>query len=99
MRRYGNPYANYEDYYEWRVEFTDLEVFRLADALGDCVWEIVVRWVRFPRDSVGVQLVSATDSIGANIAEGHGSGTPAENRRFGRYAKRSLNETRFWLRR
>jgi four helix bundle protein len=48
---------------------------------------------------VGLQLVRAADSIGSNIAEGHGSGTPAENRRFVRYAKRSLNETRFWLRR
>jgi four helix bundle protein len=81
------------------VEFTELEVFRLAESLGDCVWNIVVKWSTFPRNCVGVQLVRAADSIGANLAEGHGSGTPAENRRFVRYAKRSLNETRFWLRR
>jgi four helix bundle protein len=81
------------------VEFTELEVYQLAENLGDCVWDIVVKWYSFARNSIGVQLVRAADSIGANIAEGHGSGSPAENRRFVRYAKRSLNETRYWLRR
>ena len=46
-----------------------------------------------------MQLVKAADSIGANIAEGTGRGTPGENRRFVRISRGSLNETKYWLRR
>jgi four helix bundle protein len=79
--------------------FEELEVFKLAEKLADEVWDIVVKWQYFDRDTVGKQLVEATDSIGANIAEGAGRGTPKENQRFIRIARGSLNETRFWLRR
>jgi four helix bundle protein len=48
---------------------------------------------------VGKQLVKAADSVGANIAEGTGRGTFADNRRFVRIARGSLNETKHWLRR
>ena len=41
----------------------------------------------------------SADSIGANIAEGYGRGTGADNRRFVRTARGSLNETQHWLRR
>ena len=41
----------------------------------------------------------SADSIGANIAEGVGRGTYADNKRFVRNARGSLNETKHWLRR
>jgi four helix bundle protein len=46
-----------------------------------------------------MQLVKAADSIGANIAEGAGRGTPKENKRFVRISRGFLNETKYWLRR
>jgi four helix bundle protein len=48
---------------------------------------------------VGKQLVRAVDSIGANIAEGTGRGTFADNKRFVRIARGSLNESKHWSRR
>ncbi|MBI3462811.1 MAG: four helix bundle protein [Planctomycetes bacterium] len=79
--------------------FSELDVYRLAEALADKVWELVAGWDYFAKSTVGRQLVRAADSIGANIAEGHGRGSYMENRRFVRIARGSLNETRHWLRR
>ena len=82
-----------------RTNFESLKVFRLAEELADEVWKIVREWDRFSRDTVGKQLVWAADSIGANIAEGTGRGSFQDNRRFVRYSRGSLNETKHWLRR
>ena len=52
--------------------FEDLEVYQLAEELGDQVWDIVIVWPAFAKNSLGYQLVKAVDSIGANLAEGFG---------------------------
>ncbi|MDY6990433.1 MAG: four helix bundle protein [Thermodesulfobacteriota bacterium] len=83
-----------------RIEsFEDLEVYRLAENLGDRIWDVVSKWEDFPKRSLGYQLVKSADSIGANIAEGFGRFHFAENRQFARIARGSLCETRHWLRR
>ena len=79
--------------------FEDLDIFRLAETMADDIWQIVCTWKYFEKDTVGKQLVSSADSIGANIAEGAGRGTPKDNKRFVRIARGSLNETKFWIRR
>jgi len=79
--------------------FEDLDIFRLAEEIADRLWKIVCTWKYFEKDTVGKQLVSAADSVGANIAEGAGRGTPKDNQRFVRIIRGSLNETKFWLRR
>jgi len=79
--------------------FESLAVYQLSEKLADAVWDMVVGWAGFPKDTVGKQLVRAADSIGANISEGSGRGSFQDNRRFVRIARGSLNETRHWLRR
>ena len=79
--------------------FETLRVYVLAEALADSIWEIVVRWELFARETLGKQLARSADSIGANIAEGTGRGSYQDNRRFVRIARGSLYETRHWLRR
>ena len=81
------------------VSFEDLHVYQLAETLADDVWNIVIAWDAFARDTVGNQLAKSADSIGANIAEGTGRGSYQDNRRFRRIARGSLYETRHWLRR
>lgn len=80
-------------------KFEDLYVFQLAEQLANDVWDVVVTWDYFAKDTVGKQLVRAADSIGANISEGSGRGSHKDNQRFVKIARGSLNETRFWLRR
>jgi four helix bundle protein len=79
--------------------FENLRVYNLSEVVADQIWDFVVTWDSFAKDSVGRQLVRAADSIGANIAEGHGRGTYKDNRHFVRIGRGSLNETRHFLRR
>ncbi len=79
--------------------FEKLRVYQLSEKLADDVWNIVMTWKPFAKDTVGKQLVRASDSVGANIAEGVGRGTFPDTRRFVRIARGSLHETQHWLRR
>jgi four helix bundle protein len=82
-----------------RTNFEKLRVYQLSEQLADQIWEIVLGWNSFARITVGRQLVSAADSVGANISEGAGRGRFLDNKRFVRIARGSLNETQHWLRR
>lgn len=82
-----------------RTHFENLQVYKLAEKLADEIWQLVLAWDYFPRDTVGKQMIRAADSVGANIAEGTGRGSFQDNRRFARMVRGSLNETRHWLRR
>jgi four helix bundle protein len=79
--------------------FENLRVYQLSEKVADHVWDLVVGWDSFARQAVGMQLLRAADSVGANIAEGHGRGTYKDNRHFARIGRGSLNETRHFLRR
>lgn len=82
-----------------RTKFESLRVYQASEQLSDEIWNIVMRWERFPKDTIGKQLVRAADSVGANIAEGEGRGSYQDNRRFIKIARGSLQETQHWLRR
>jgi four helix bundle protein len=82
-----------------RTNFAKLEAYQLAEKLADEVWKAVVGWDQFAKETVGKQIVRAADSVCANILEGLGRGSFADNRRFVRTARGSLNETTHFLRR
>ena len=69
-----------------RTNFEKLQVYQLSEKLADNVWNIVIAWDSFARDTVGKQIVRAADSIGANISEGSSRGSIQDNRRFVRIA-------------
>jgi len=81
------------------TSFENLKVYQMSEVLSDNIWQIVIKWDSFARDTIGKQVVRAADSIGANIAEGTGKGSFQDNRRFVKVARGSLYETRHWLRR
>jgi len=77
-------------------KFEELEVYQLAEKLSDMIWDIVIKWDSFPRGTVGVQYVDASDSVGANIAEGYGKGSFADRSRYAKISRGSLFETKHW---
>lgn len=79
--------------------FEDLRILQSAEACADKIWKHVVQWNEFARDVVGKQMASATDSIGANIAESFGRFNFGEKLQFLYYARGSLFETKYWLNR
>lgn len=82
-----------------RTGFENLRIYILAEEIADLIWNITVKWDYFAQNTVGKQIVNAADSIGANLAEGTGRGSFADNRRFAKIARGSLFEMKHWLRR
>lgn len=70
-----------------RPDFEELQVYKLAEKLANKIWEIVIRWDDFAKDTIGKQIVRAVDSIGANIAEGRGRYNYQDNKRFVKMAR------------
>jgi four helix bundle protein len=78
--------------------FLDLEVYQLSEKLANMVCKAVSSWDNFHKYSLGQQIVRSADSIGANIAEGYGRHTLADQARFVVIARGSLYETIHWYR-
>ena len=77
----------------------ELDLLREAEGIADAVWEMVKAWQSFERQTLGSQLVRSADSIGANIAESYGRYHFGDKIQFLYYARGSLFETKYWLRR
>jgi len=74
-----------------------LEVFQIANEIGDIIWTEDAKWSYFEKDTIGKQFVRSADSISANIAEGYGRYFFKENIQFCYYSRGSLLETKVWL--
>ena len=80
------------------IPLDELIVYQRAMNLGDSVWSIVNNWDGFAKHTIGRQLVRSTDSVSANIAEGHGRYHYGDRRQFAYYARGSLYESETWIR-
>jgi four helix bundle protein len=79
------------------MKLEELQVYQLAMDLGESIWEIVIAWNYFEKDTIGKQLVRAADSVAANLSEGFGRFFYKENKQFCYYSRGSLYETKTWL--
>ena len=77
-------------------KFEELEVYRLAEKLSDLIWEMVIKWDYFQRNTLGMQYVDACDSISSNISEGYGKGSFADRSGYAKISRGSLFETIHW---
>ncbi|MGD8779250.1 MAG: four helix bundle protein [Ignavibacteria bacterium] len=79
------------------MELEELQVYKLSMELGEKIWDIVIQWSYFEKDTIGKQLVKAADSVAANISEGYGRYHFKENINFCYYSRGSLFETKTWI--
>jgi four helix bundle protein len=79
------------------LKVTDIKAYQSAFALSNEVWEIVIKWKIFEKDTLGKQFVRAIDSISANIAEGFGRHHKNDKIKFYIIARGSLLECMDWI--
>ena len=79
------------------MKLEELQVYQLSMDIGERVWEIVIGWDYFLKDTIGKQLVRAIDSVAANLSEGFGRYHYKEAKHFSYYSRGSLYETKTWL--
>lgn len=79
------------------MKLEELRVYQMSMELGEKVWNIVINWDYFLKDTIGKQLVRASDSIAANLSEGFGRYHYKETINFNYYSRGSLYETKTWL--
>lgn len=78
------------------LQLNDIDSYKIAFHLSNYVWDIVIIWDYFAKDTVGKQFVRAIDSISANIAEGFGRFGKKDKIKFYRYAFGSIKESLDW---
>jgi four helix bundle protein len=78
------------------LKLNDIDAYKNSFNLSNYVWDIVIKWDYFAKDTVGKQFVKAVDSISANIAEGFGRYTKKDKIKFYRYSSGSVYESLDW---
>jgi len=79
------------------IKLGSLEIYKLSVELSDTIWKIYSGMDWHDKKILGDQLIRATDSIGANIAEGYGRFHYLDRIRFYYNARGSLLEIKHWI--
>lgn len=80
-----------------RVPMIDTDLVVRSRKLANRAWTLAQGWNSFAQITIGKQLVSAVDSVGANLVEGDGRATENDTLRFFAIARGSLREVEYWL--
>jgi four helix bundle protein len=78
------------------LKLNDIEAYKSAFKLSNYVWELVIKWNHFERDTVGKQFTRSIDSVSANISEGFGRYFKKDKILFYRIARGSVYESLDW---
>ena len=78
------------------LKLGDISAYKIAFILSNYVWDVVIKWDYFAKDTVGKQFVKTVDSISANIAEGFGRYGKKDKIKFYKYSFASLKESFDW---
>lgn len=79
------------------MELKNLRVYNISMEFGEKIWNIVLKWNYLAVDTIGKQMIKASDSIAANISEGFGRYHIKEIRHFCYISRGSLFESKTWI--
>lgn len=79
------------------MKLEELRVYQLSMSIAEEIWNIVIIWDFFAKETIGKQLVKSVDSVAANLSEGYGRFFYKESKQFCYYSRGSLYETKTWL--
>src|SRR3989339_2151675 len=78
------------------LNLKDIDCYILSYRLSNYVWEIIIKWDYFTKNTIGSQFTRAIDSISANIAEGFGRYFVKDKVNFYRFSRGSIMESLDW---
>ncbi len=79
------------------MKLEEFGVYTDAMKMSEEIWNIVMKWDYFAKDTIGKQLVRSADSATANLSEGLGRYHYKEAKHFSYYSRGSLFETKTWI--
>ena len=84
---------------EQHVPIEETTLYKTFEEVADDVWSLVDAWPQFAKNAMGRQLVSAADSVTANLADGDGRYGSYDAIHFFVIARGSARETKDRLKR
>lgn len=78
------------------LKLNNISCYKRSLFLSNYVWNIIIYWNWFEKQTVGSQFVRAIDSISANIAEGFGRYNKKDKIKFYHYSFGSVKESCDW---
>lgn len=78
------------------LQLNDIGCYKRAFILSNYVWNIAIEWDWLAKKTVGVQFITAIDSISANVAEGFGRYGKKDKVKFYYYSFGSVKESLDW---
>lgn len=78
------------------LTLNDINCYKISLHLSNYIWDIIITWDYFAKNTVDTQFVRAVDSISANIAEGFGRYGKKDKIKFYYYSHGSLKESCDW---
>lgn len=78
------------------LTLNDIDAYKRSLNLSNYVWDIIISWEWFAKQTVGIQFVRAIDSVSANLAEGFGRYKKLDKIHFYRISFGSMKESLDW---
>jgi len=79
------------------IGIEDISAYKRSFELSNYVWNMVIKWNYFEKETIGKQLIRSVDSISANIAEGFYRYHKRDKIHFYYFSKGSVGESKDWI--
>ncbi len=50
------------------MDIEELKVYQLSMDIAEKIWNLVIKWDHFAKDTIGKQLIRSSDSVAANLS-------------------------------